>query len=164
MTNAGTPEGTIGDLVRDVETLDAEGRLRRLSRDQIHFSYRSTSLVGKWVLSVDLQLRPGDKNGILAAVDQQLKRRAERQPLGTKNCGSVFKNPPGDYAARLIEAAGLKGLQVGGARVSPKHANFIENTGPATAADVRALMDTLQRTVHQRFGVSLEPEVWTLGE
>lgn len=164
MTNAGTPEGDLGELVREVETLDADGVPRRLTRDQIQFSYRRSSLTGTLVLSVDLQLRPGDKNDILAAIDRQLKRRAERQPLGTKNCGSVFKNPPGDYAARLIETAGLKGLRVGGAQVSPKHANFIENVDRASAADVRALIETIQKTVRERAGVALDLEVWTLGE
>jgi UDP-N-acetylmuramate dehydrogenase len=164
MTNAGTPEGDLGELVREVEVMDPEGRFRRISRDQIRFSYRSSSLTGMLVLSVDLQLRPGDKNDILAAIDQQLKRRAARQPLGTKNCGSVFKNPPGDYAARLIESAGLKGFRVGGAQVSPKHANFIENVDRATAADVRALIQILRNAVRDRTGIELELEVWTVGE
>jgi UDP-N-acetylmuramate dehydrogenase len=109
-------------------------------------------------------LRPGDRNGILTSVEKQLARRAERQPLGTKNCGSVFKNPPGDFAARLIEAAGLKGHRIGGARVSPKHANFIENTDNASAADVRQLIALIKKTVRDRFGTDLELEVWTVGE
>lgn len=163
-TNAGTPEGDIGRLVREVELLDAEGKIRRVGRDEIQFAYRRSSLAGRIVLSVDLQLRTGNKNDILAAMDRLLKRRAERQPLGTKNCGSVFKNPPGDHAARLIEAVGLKGFRVGGAQVSPKHANFIENVDRATATDVAALIDALRSAVKQRFGIDLELEVWTVGE
>lgn len=163
-TNAGTPEGDIGRLVREVEVMDAAGKIRRLNRDDIRFAYRHSSVSGQIVLSVDLQLRAGNKNDILAAIDRMLKRRAERQPLGTKNCGSVFKNPPGDHAARLIDAAGLKGFRVGGAQVSPKHANFIENVDHATAADVHTLIDALRSAVRQRFGIELELEVWTVGE
>jgi UDP-N-acetylmuramate dehydrogenase len=163
-TNAGTPEGDIGGRVRAATVVDADGVVRVLQRGDMSFSYRRSSLAGATVLSVDLQLRAGSKNDILAAVDRQLKRRAQRQPLGTRNCGSVFKNPTGDHAARLIEAAGLKGLRVGGAQVSLKHANFIENVAHATAADVRALIDTARRTVQERFGVALELEVWTLGD
>jgi UDP-N-acetylmuramate dehydrogenase len=163
-TNAGTPEGDIGRVVRDVHVVDADGRHRRWGRDDISFSYRRSSLAGQTVISVDLQLRPGNKNDILAVIDQQLKRRAERQPLGTKNCGSVFKNPPGDFAARLIESVGLKGFRVGGAQVSPKHANFIENVDHATAADVQTLLDALRSAVRQRHGIDLELEVWTVGE
>jgi UDP-N-acetylmuramate dehydrogenase len=100
----------------------------------------------------------------MALVEKQLSRRAERQPLGTFNCGSVFKNPPGDHAARLIEACGLKGRQAGGARISPNHANFIENTGKASAADVRTLMDLARTAVREKFNVTLEPEVWSVGE
>jgi UDP-N-acetylmuramate dehydrogenase len=97
-------------------------------------------------------------------MEKQKVRRAERQPLGTFNCGSVFKNPPGDQAGRLIEAAGLKGRQMGGARISPKHANFIENTGGASARDVRALIDLARRAVKEKFNKDLEPEVWAVGE
>ncbi|MBK8575811.1 MAG: UDP-N-acetylmuramate dehydrogenase [Elusimicrobia bacterium] len=163
-TNAGTPEGDIGRLVREVRGMDVDGRVRRWGRDDIQFVYRGSSLGGQTVISVDLQLRTGKKNDILASMDQQLKRRAERQPLGTKNCGSVFKNPPGEYAARLIEAVGLKGFRVGGARVSLKHANFIENVDHATAADVQTLLDALRSAVRHRFGIELELEVWTVGE
>lgn len=163
-TNAGTPEGDIGSRVRSATVVDAEGGVRVFQPGDMSFSYRRSSLAGMTVLSVDLQLRAGPKNDILAAVDRQLKRRAQRQPLGTRNCGSVFKNPSGDHAARLIEAAGLKGLRVGGAQVSLKHANFIENVDHATASDVREIVDTIRRSVRDRFGVSLELEVWTLGE
>jgi UDP-N-acetylmuramate dehydrogenase len=163
-TNAGTPEGDMGRLVREVEFMESDGTVRRCSRDDIRFAYRQSSLAGKIVLSVDLQLRAGNKNDILAAIDKQLKRRAERQPLGTKNCGSVFKNPPNGHAARLIEAVGLKGFRVGGAQVSPKHANFIENVDRATAADVYTLIDALRSAVRQRFGIELELEVWMVGE
>lgn len=163
-TNAGTPEGDIGSRVRQATVVDARGDVRVLGPGDMTFSYRRSSLAGETIISVDLQLRAGSKNDILAAIDRQLKRRAQRQPLGTKNCGSVFKNPPGDHAARLIEAAGLKGLRAGGARVSLKHANFIENVDHATAADVRGLIDTIRQAVRDRFDVALDLEVWTVGE
>jgi UDP-N-acetylmuramate dehydrogenase len=164
MTNAGTPEGDIGSLVESVELLGAGGTIERRPKEKISFSYRRSTLAGSLVLSVELRLRRGEKNDILARMDAQLARRAERQPLGTKNCGSVFKNPPGDHAARLIEAAGLKGLRIGGVQVSPKHANFIENIQSGTAADAQALIRRIQETVRERFGVSLELEVWPVGE
>ena len=163
-TNAGTPEGDLGTLVESVELMDETGNTQTRSRADLRFGYRRAELGGQWVLSARLKLRPGDGNDILSSVEKQLARRAERQPLGTKNCGSVFKNPPGDFAARLIEAAGLKGHRVGGARVSPKHANFIENTDNASAADVRRLIALIQKTVRDRFGTDLELEVWTVGE
>lgn len=164
MTNAGTPEGDLGSLVEEVLTLDADGRERLLTKKDLRFGYRRSNLTDHWVLSARLKLRPGDRNDILASVDKQLKRRAERQPLGTKNCGSVFKNPPGDHAARLIEAAGLKGTRVGDARISPKHANFIENLGRASAGDVHALLALVQKTVREKCGVDLELEVWPVGD
>lgn len=164
MTNAGTPEGDLGSLVEEVLTLDADGHERLLTKKDLRFGYRRSNLTDHWVLSARLKLRPGDRNDILASVDKQLKRRAERQPLGTKNCGSVFKNPPGDHAARLIEAAGLKGTRVGDARISPKHANFIENLGRASAGDVHALLALVQKTVREKCGVDLELEVWPVGD
>lgn len=163
-TNAGTPEGDLGALVQSVEMMDEQGAVRKVPRDELRFRYRHADLGGGWALAATLKLRAGGRNDILSSVEKQLARRAERQPLGTKNCGSVFKNPPGDFAARLIEAAGLKGHRLGGARVSPKHANFIENVDNASADDVRRLIALIQETVRERFGVQLELEVWTVGE
>lgn len=164
MTNAGTPEGDIGRLVEAVEILDESGEIKRLEKKDVAFSYRHSSLAGAFVLSATLRLTPGVAAEIAARTEAQKTRRAERQPLGTKNCGSVFKNPPDDHAARLIEAAGLKGRVQGGARISPKHANFIENTGGATAEDVRALIDAAKTAVKEKFNVTLELEVWPVGE
>lgn len=164
LTNAGTPEGELGSLVQSVEVLTAEGERRTLGQDSLDFDYRRSNLGGTFVLSARLQLTPGDKEKIRAGMEAQLKRRAARQPLGTKNCGSVFVNPPGDHAARLIEAVGLKGLQVGGARVSPKHANFIENVDRATADHVMTLIETIRRAVQDKFGIRLELEVSQVGE
>ncbi len=164
MTNAGTPEGDLGSLVRSVEAVNADGIWETILRDKIDFSYRRSNLAGRLVTGAVLQLRAGNPRDIAELVEKQKTRRAEKQPLGTYNCGSVFKNPPGDHAARLVEAAGLKGRRIGGARISPKHANFIENDNHAAAADVKALIDLTRRTVKEKFGVDLETEVWTVGE
>lgn len=164
MTNAGTPEGDLGSLVESVEVLEPSGEIRPLLRSDLIFTYRHSNLQGRFVLRARLKLRRGDKNDIMARVEKQLKRRAEKQPLGTYNCGSVFKNPPGDHAARLIEAAGLKGHRIGGARVSPRHANFIENVERAKAEDVHKLIEAMRRAVREKFGIELELEVWPVGE
>jgi UDP-N-acetylmuramate dehydrogenase len=164
MTNAGTPEGDLGSLATSVDVLNPDGEWETLGRDALVFSYRHSNLSGRLVAKATLKLKPGNPGEIMALVEKQLSRRTERQPLGTFNCGSVFKNPPGDHAARLIEACGLKGHKIGGARISPKHANFIENTDRAKAADVKALMALAQKSVKDKFKVDLEPEVWTVGE
>jgi UDP-N-acetylmuramate dehydrogenase len=164
MTNAGTPEGDLGSLVESVDLFSPDGAEETWGRDELSFGYRRSNLSGRLVLSARLRLKPGEARDIMALVEKQLARRAERQPLGTFNCGSVFKNPPGDHAARLIEACGLKGRRIGGARISPKHANFIENTDKAAARDVKALMALARQAVKEKFSVDLEPEVWTVGE
>ncbi|HRY29084.1 MAG TPA: UDP-N-acetylmuramate dehydrogenase [Elusimicrobiota bacterium] len=164
MTNAGTPEGDIGSLVDEVEILENSGKPAVLAKKDIVFSYRRSDLPGRLVLRARLKLRRGDKNDIMAAIQNQLNRRAKTQPLGSYNVGSIFKNPPGDFAARLVDAAGLKGLRVGGAAVSDKHANFIVNAGQATAEDVHRLIEKIRRTVQEKFGVLLETEIWFAGE
>jgi UDP-N-acetylmuramate dehydrogenase len=164
MTNAGTPEGDIGTLVASVDVLDEEGEVRSLARSEVHFSYRHSDLLGKFVLKARLKLRRGERNDIIAATQHQLDRRAKTQPLGTYNVGSIFKNPPGDHAARLVEAAGFKGFKWGGAQVSPRHANFIVNAERASARDVRELIEKIRAAVQEKFGLRLETEVWLVGE
>ena len=100
----------------------------------------------------------------METLNAMLERRKRTQPLGLPSCGSVFRNPPDDHAARLIEAAGLKGHSIGGAEVSPKHANFIINTGSATAADIEALIEHVRQTVSENYGVELVHEVRIVGE
>jgi UDP-N-acetylmuramate dehydrogenase len=109
-------------------------------------------------------LKPGNGAFCRTRIRELLARRSETQPTGVASCGSVFRNPPGDHAGRLVEAAGLKGFAIGGARVSEKHANFIINTGDATAADLEALIRHVQAEVQTRFGVLLQPEVRIVGE
>jgi UDP-N-acetylmuramate dehydrogenase len=150
-----------------VETIDRAGERHRRSVSDYAVGYREVALraisgAPEWFLSAELQFDPQAlSGGSIAALMQQ---RRQTQPLGTWSCGSVFKNPPGDHAARLIETAGLKGARIGDAVVSEKHANFIINEGRARAADLEQLILHVQATVQQRFGVRLEPEVRIVGE
>ena len=162
--NAGTPEGEIGPFVDEVETLDAQGRLRTLARADLRFGYRSSNLGESLVLSALLRLKPGVKGDIMAALARRQRKRFLTQPIHTYNVGSTFKNPPGLFAAKMIEQAGLKGRAVGGARVSPMHANFIENFAGAKACDVLALVDLISERVRAASGVKLELEMRIVGE
>jgi UDP-N-acetylmuramate dehydrogenase len=158
--NAGAWGGeTWGQVVR-VRTVDRTGQVReRLPADFV-VGYREViGPPGEWFLDAELAFAPGDGKAGMARIRELLDRRAETQPIGLPSCGSVFRNPPGDHAARLIEAEGLKGHRIGGAQVSEKHANFIINTGQASAADIRELIDLVQRRVEQTTGVRLVPEV-----
>jgi len=162
--NAGTRDGVLGDVVESIDVLEPAGRERALERPEIHFSYRRSNLEGRWLLGARLRLKPAEPSSIMSRIDELLKARARTQPLATSNCGSVFKNPPERAAAQFIEEAGLKGLAVGGARVSERHANFIINEKNARADDVRELMSEIQKRVFEKFGLRLEPEVKLVGE
>jgi UDP-N-acetylmuramate dehydrogenase len=164
MTNAGTAEGDLGSLVQEVWVADESGRIKSVPKKDIRFSYRRSNLTGRLVVRARLQLRRGDKNDIMARIERSLEKRAQTQPIGTYNVGSIFKNPPGDFAARLIQAAHLKGYRVGGAEISQRHANFIVNKGPATAEDVQKLIAHVQKTVYDQFSVKLELEIWPVGQ
>lgn len=164
MTNAGVPEGDTASLVESVDVLDPSGRVSTWGKKDLVFSYRHSNLPGHFVLRARLKLRRENKNDIMDRLKKLMERRAKTQPLGTHNVGSVFKNPPGDHAARLVEASGLKGFRVGDAQVSPKHANFIVNLRHATAADAHQLISHIQKTVFEKHGVKLELEVWPVGE
>ena len=118
----------------------------------------------EWFAAAWFRLTPGNGAEGRRVIKELLQRRIATQPLEQPNAGSVFRNPPGDYAARLIESCGLKGAAIGGAMVSPKHANFIVNTGTATAADIEALIERVQQTVKERCGIALEREVRIIGE
>jgi len=140
-------------------------RRRHLRRQGLNFVYRALHGLapGSVILSVLLSVVVSTPGQVRAEVDQLLERRARTQPLNVPSCGSVFKNPRGDHAGRLIEAAGLKGVTIGGAQISPVHANFIANLGGATAADVIALVEHARQTVAERTGVRLVPEVRVIG-
>jgi len=159
MTNAGTPRGVIGDVVLSVDVLNPDGSIEVVSKEDIRFAYRESSLLGRWIVSARLGLGPSQNGEVEERLRFELEQREKTQPLGTKNVGSTFKNPPHDFAARLIEEAGLKGFQLGRVRFSPKHANFIENLGGATSKEAIQLMTHAQNVVREKFNVQLEPEV-----
>ncbi len=165
-TNAGIGDGRcVGDLVRSVEVLRDGGRVI-LERDEIAMDYRTTSLraSGDIVLGARLALRRGERATIEAEMRRLLEARQASQPTSEPNAGSVFRNPPGDHAGRLIEAAGCKGLRVGGAQVSTLHANFIVQDGTATTKDVTDLMAEVRRRVASQSSVTLVPEIEWWGE
>lgn len=162
--NAGTREGVLGDVVESVKVLDEQAQAQSIPLEKLGFTYRHSNAMGWWITEATLLLRPEDRSSIMARVESLLQYRTRTQPLATSNCGSVFKNPPNDAAARLIEQAGMKGVAVGGARVSERHANFILNEKQASAQDVRELMTQIQRKVQAQFSVHLEPEVKCVGE
>ncbi|MFH2202332.1 MAG: UDP-N-acetylmuramate dehydrogenase [Elusimicrobiota bacterium] len=163
--NAGTPNGAIGDLVRAVEVFDPGSlKVRRLTRSRIRFAYRSSSLRKRIVIAGTLELRRGIKVDIIKTVKDFQRQRQKTQPIHTFNVGSVFKNPPGCFAAKLIQDAGLKGKTLRGAKVSDLHANFIENYDHASAADVLELVAVIRDTVRKRTGIGLELEMKVVGE
>jgi UDP-N-acetylmuramate dehydrogenase len=166
--NAGCHGGDWASITERVTVLDAAGHDTVLARAEIPFAYRTSGLTGRVVIEATVQLREEDPAVISAELEELHRWRREGTPFNQPCCGSVFKNPGGPSwksaegprtAGQLIEAAGLKGFRVGGAEVSPVHANYFVNTGAATAADVIALMRHAQRTVRDRFGAGLEPEV-----
>jgi UDP-N-acetylmuramate dehydrogenase len=162
--NAGAHGGETWERVRSVRTIDRHGELHERLPDEYTIGYRSvTGPAGEWFIEALLQFDP-EATGSRDVLEQMLERRKATQPLGLPSCGSVFRNPEGDHAARLIEAAGLKGHRIGGAEVSRKHANFIINAGEATAADIEQLIEHVQRTVAEQHGVELKHEVRIVGE
>ena len=162
--NAGAFGGETWDSVESVDTLDRSGQLRTRARSDFLVGYRSVAGVsGEWFLGATLALSR-DPAADMSQLAEMRRRRDRTQPLGVRSCGSVFRNPPGDFAARLIEASGLKGRRVGDAMVSEKHANFIINRGRATARDVERLIGEIRHRVEADTGVVLELEVRVVGE
>jgi UDP-N-acetylmuramate dehydrogenase len=170
-----------------VQVLTRSGELVERTPTEYETGYRSVVLQGKWKVESGklensdsplparhfpeeffvgawLSFQPGDGKVAIENIKALLAKRIASQPLNLPNAGSVFRNPPGDHAARLIEQCGLKGMRIGGAQVSEKHANFIVNTGGATAADIESLIDEVRGTVAKRTGVQLHPEVKIVGE
>ncbi len=164
--NAGVPERETCDVLREIEVTSPTGRTtRHLPRERLHFVYRGLRGLapGSVVVSALLGVEVADPESVRAEVERMLERRSRTQPLDVPSCGSVFKNPPGDHAGRLIEAAGLKGHRIGAAQISPVHANFIANLGGASARDVLALIERARATVEEDTGIRLVPEVQILG-
>ena len=162
--NAGSTLGETKDALVSAEVVGPDGAVRLLSRDQLAMSYRTTRLPeGAIVTRARLHTTGADPQASEARTKAFLEHRKATQPLDLPSCGSTFRNPPGDAAGRLIEAAGLKGFTVGGAQVSPKHANFVVNLGDATADDIRKVIAHVITTVAAVHGVTLEREVLYLG-
>ncbi|MBI3296647.1 MAG: UDP-N-acetylmuramate dehydrogenase [Elusimicrobia bacterium] len=163
--NAGTRELEIGDVTESVDVFDPESlETRRLGGAEVRFAYRSSSLAGSLVLGGTLSLKAGEPGDIMERVRRFQRQRLQTQPVHTFNVGSTFKNPSGRFVAKLIEEAGLKGRVHGGARISPMHANFIENFSAAAAADVLALVELARSEVRRREGLELELEMKIIGE
>ena len=164
--NAGAHGSDLSRILIDAEILFENGEAKVLTNEELSFSYR-TSLLQKQkgiVVEARFQLRAGDRQQIASTLAANKERRRRTQPLQLPCAGSVFRNPPGDHAGRLIEAAGLKGYQIGGAQVSEIHANFIVNRGGATATDVLTLINHIRSTILEKFGVEMHPEVLVVGE
>ncbi|MDD2464548.1 MAG: UDP-N-acetylmuramate dehydrogenase [Desulfobulbus sp.] len=162
--NAGAFGHSIGERVQLVRCVGASGKICEIPREKMCFSYRSTRLprekeAAMFITGVLLNLQHGDQAQISHKCRDIISQRKQKQPQGVASAGSFFKNPAGDFAGRLIESAGLKGLAQGKAMVSPRHANFIVNTGGALPEDIVALMEKVRQTVLQQSGVLLEPEV-----
>ncbi len=164
--NAGTYLGELKDVTTEVVTVRlADGELVRRDNAACGFVYRGSALPkDEVVVQASMELTPRPRAEIEADVAGLRKRRKEREPHGVANAGSIFKNPPGDFAGRLIEVAGLKGTRVGAAECSPVHANWLVNTGGATAADLLALIEIVRTKVREVHGVALELEVKVIGE
>lgn len=164
--NAGAYGGELSQVVTQVQVLDKNGEFLTLDNETMEFGYRRSTIRRRpfIVTEVVLSLRPGDPAEIRAKMDELAVKRREKQPLDFPSAGSTFKRPEGYYAGELIMNAGLRGFQVGGARVSDKHCGFIVNAGNASAADIMDVIWEVQRRVKDRFGVDLESEVVFLGE
>jgi len=163
--NAGAFGGDTWSVIESVTTIDMQGNVYVRTPKDYEIAYRSVKgNRNEWFVSADIKLTLGDGEAAAQNVKELLEKRNQSQPTGLPSCGSVFKNPPGDYAARLIEVSGLKGFRIGDAVVSEKHANFIINSGKASASDIEKLMKLVQRTVEQKQGVKLQSEVKIVGE
>jgi UDP-N-acetylmuramate dehydrogenase len=162
--NAGAHGGEVKDVLKEARGCDFEGRFHEIPVSEVRFAYRTA------IYPVDLvfteavfRLRPGDREKLASRRQENHVYRQRTQPKG-HSVGSIFINPPGDYAGRLVEAAGLKGFRIGGAAISEKHANWILNEGGASAADIENLIRTAQGRVREKFGVLLKPELKIVGE
>lgn len=163
--NAGCFGGETWERVASVEMVDAHGQCHIRKPSDFKIGYRHVTIPSnEWFLAATFQFFEGSKEEALTKINTLLQKRQATQPTGDHSCGSVFRNPIGDYAGRLIEACGLKGYTVGDAMVSQKHANFIINRGRATASDIEQVILEVQRTVLNKFGIQLEQEVHIVGE
>ncbi len=163
--NSGAYGSETWEFVKQVQTIDRYGNLHTRKHEDFQIDYRSVKgLKDEWFVDALFEFSPGDGQQVRAKIRELMSKRNASQPVGNQSCGSVFRNPENDYAARLIESCDLKGLTVGGAQVSTKHANFIINLGAATAKDIEDLINKVRTTVMQKCSVKLIPEVKIIGE
>lgn len=164
--NAGAYEGEMKQITESVKVMNVEGEILDLDNDTMEFGYRTSIIKNRpfIVLEILLRLAEGDSAQIKARMEELSKLRKSKQPLNYPSAGSTFKRPEGYFAGRLIMDAGMRGYRIGGAQVSEKHCGFIVNTGKATAADIREVIEEVQARVKERFHVMLEPEVIFLGD
>lgn len=163
--NAGAFGREMKDIVASLQVINGSGRIKRMTRDDLRFSYRNLELPpGALIVSGELVLEPASREAVSVRVREIMELRASKHPLNYPNSGSIFKNPPGAPAGRLIERCGLKGFRVGDAAVSELHGNFIINLANATARDITSLIDKIKKDVLAQTGVALETEVKIIGE
>lgn len=164
--NAGAYGGEMKDIIESVTFIDRDGKIKTETNDKLDFGYRHSMFEegGYIILSCVLKLKKGSYDDIKALMLDYNQRRSDKQPLSQPSAGSTFKRPEGYFAGKLIQDAGLMGHRIGGAMVSEKHAGFVVNAGGATAEDVLQLIEYIQKTVYEKFGVRLEPEVRLIGD
>ncbi|WP_026894602.1 UDP-N-acetylmuramate dehydrogenase [Clostridiisalibacter paucivorans] len=164
--NAGAYGPEMKDIVTKVKCIDSRGRIKTYSNEDMEFGYRYSRVVkdNLIVVEVEMELNKGEYGLIKVQMDDLTKKRTSKQPLNMPSAGSTFKRPEGDYASRLIDAAGLKGVRFGDAQVSDKHCGFVVNCGNATAEDVLRLIKFVQKTIKDKFDIKLEPEIKIIGE
>jgi len=164
--NAGAYGKEIKDIVEKIDVIDDSGEIKNYHNSELDFNYRHSKIQDskETIIRVYLKLEKGNKENIADEMKALTKRRNEKQPIEYPSAGSVFKRPKGHYAGQLIQDSGLKGLTLGGAKVSPKHAGFIVNQGDATAEDIINLIQVVKKTVFDKFGVMLETEVRIIGD
>ena len=164
--NAGAYGGEMKDVLVEVTVMDAEGKIFAISAEKLELGYRTSVIkkAGYIVLEAKIRLKEGDQEAIRERMKELTIQRTTKQPLEYPSAGSTFKRPEGYFAGKLVMDSGLRGYQVGGARISEKHCGFVFNAGDAKAKDVRTLMDNVRDIVYEKYGVTLEPEVKFLGE
>ena len=164
--NAGAYGGEMKDVLVEVTVMDAEGKIFAISAEKLELGYRTSVIkkAGYIILEAKIRLKEGDQEAIRERMKELTIQRTTKQPLEYPSAGSTFKRPEGYFAGKLVMDSGLRGYQVGGARISEKHCGFVINAGDATAKDVRTLMDNVRDIVYEKYGVTLEPEVKFLGE
>lgn len=164
--NAGAYDGEVSFVIKESEVIDNNGNIIVLSKDQLELGYRKSKVMelGYVILSATFSLKEGNYNDIKARIDDLTRKREEKQPLEFPSAGSTFKRPPGYFAGKLIQDAGLKGFTIGNAGVSEKHSGFVINKGGATAKEVLEVIEHVRSEVKKQFGVELHPEVRIIGE